>query len=255
MIPISVIIPTHNRVFRLEATLDALQHQCAVHDYEVIVVADGCTDSTVQLLRHYRSVVPFKYIENLEARGAAAARNEGAAQAHGRILLFLDDDMEASKTLLAAHLDAHRDFSDRVVLGYFPMQPPAPDDDPFTMGARLWWAEKFTALSERGHRFTLKDLCTGNVSLPRSLFERVGGFDENMDSSAAGEDYELGYRLIQSGARFQFAREAASIHHTTVPMNVSLRRAEQEGVGTGDSHTATSRAVLGVQRFAPESNR
>ncbi len=126
MIPISVIIPTHNRVAALTATLNALCEQTAARDeFEVVVVADGCTDSTVDLLRRYEAPFPLRYCENSPARGAAAARNAGAARADGRILLFLDDDMEASHTLIAVHVDAHRDFSDKVVLGYFPMQPPA----------------------------------------------------------------------------------------------------------------------------------
>jgi hypothetical protein len=68
------------------------------------------------------------------------------------------------------------------------------------------------------------------VSLSRVSFLRVGGFDEQI-GRGAGEDYELGYRLIQHGVCFQYVPQAASIHHTVQPLEVNLRRAEQEGYG------------------------
>ncbi|MEJ7607385.1 MAG: glycosyltransferase [Bryobacteraceae bacterium] len=170
-------------------------------------------------------------VEQSPGRGAAAARNSGARRAAADLLLFLDDDMEAAPALLAEHFGAHRQRDNTVVLGYFPMQPPAPEDDPFTKAARIWWADGFAERNHPGYRFTLRDLCTGNVSMSRDTFERVGRYDEQIDHRGAGEDYEIGYRLISSGAKFRFVREAASVHHTLTPLSTSLRRAEQEGYG------------------------
>ena len=199
-------------------------------DYEVIVVADGCTDGTMQLLQSWKAPYALTSVEQTPGRGAAAARNAGAARASADLLLFLDDDMEASPQLLSEHVRSHRQQPGCVVLGYFPMQPPAPDDDVFTKAARIWWADEFANRSHRGYRYTFKDLCTGNVSLSRVSFLRLGGFDEQI-GRGAGEDYELGYRLIQHGVRFQYVPQAASIHHTVQPLEVNLRRAEQEGYG------------------------
>ncbi len=232
MTRISVIIPTHNRVEHLRHTLNAFAAQTLPHAlYEVIVVADGCSDSTVKMLSDLQTPYKLTVHEMNPQRGAAAARNLGAAQAKSDLLLFLDDDMEASDGLLAAHTQAHREGRGSVILGYFPMQPPAAEDDTFTKAARLWWADNFAARSAPGYRFTLKDFCTGNVSVSRDLFQDIGGFDERIDMSGAGEDYELGYRLLQQGAHFHFSRDAASIHRTDSSLALSLRRAEQEGYG------------------------
>jgi hypothetical protein len=125
---------------------------------------------------------------------------------------------------------SHRQQPGCVVLGYFPMQPPAYEDDVFTKAARIWWADEFANRSHRGYRYTFKDLCTGNVSLSRASFLQLGGFDEQI-GRGAGEDYELGYRLIEHGVRFRYVPKAASIHHTLQPLGVNLRRAEQEGYG------------------------
>jgi GT2 family glycosyltransferase len=229
---VSVVIPTHNRAERLRRTLASLETQhAAAGSFEVIVALDDCTDDTPRVIAAFEHRLPLRCCINTGRRGAAAARNAGAAIAHGRILLFLDDDMEALPSLVEAHLTAHRVRVDQVVLGYFPMQPPAPDDDWFTKASRLWWAEGFAARAQPQHRFTFLDLCTGNVSLPSRLFFELGGFDEQIDGAAAGEDYEFGYRLIQRAVPFVYAPDAASVHHTHTPFAVRLRRARQEGVG------------------------
>ena len=175
MISVSVIIPTHNRAALLPRTLESLARQdLPTSDYELIVVADGCTDGTMQLLQSWKAPYALTSVEQAPGRGAAAARNAGAARASADLLLFLDDDMEASPQLLSEHVRSHRQQPGCVVLGYFPMQPPASDDDVFTKAARIWWADEFANRSQRGYRYTFKDLCTGNVSLSRASFLRVG---------------------------------------------------------------------------------
>ena len=231
MIAVSVIIPTHNRAALLPLTLESLARQdLSAGDYEVIVVADGCTDGTMHLLQSWKAPFALVVLEQTPGRGAAAARNVGAERAAADLLLFLDDDMDASPQLLSEHLRSHRQRGGCVVLGYFPMQPPAADEDIFTKAARIWWADRFANRSHRGYRYTFNDLCTGNVSLSRVLFLQLGKFDEQV-GRGAGEDYELGYRLLQEGVRFRYVPRAASIHRTHQPLEVSLRRAQQDGYG------------------------
>jgi glycosyltransferase involved in cell wall biosynthesis len=154
MISVSVIIPTHNRAALLPRTLESLARQTLpASDYELIVVADGCTDGTMQILRSWKAPYALTSIEQTPGRGAAAARNAGAARASADLLIFLDDDMEASPQLLSEHVRSHRQRPGCVVLGYFPMQPPAHDDDVFTKAARIWWADEFANRSQRGYRY------------------------------------------------------------------------------------------------------
>ena len=77
-----------------------------------------------------------------------------------------------------------------------------------------------------GHRFTYADLLSGNFSVSRQLFERAGGFDEKLHCH---EDYELGYRLIAAGARFQFVPAAAGWHHEHTDLARALGRKHDEG--------------------------
>lgn len=231
---VSVVIPTHNRRHTLERTLRALATQTLdVAHYEVIVVADGCTDHTAQFVTAFQPPYQLTFIEQSPGKGAGAARNAGAQRAAAALLLFLDDDMEARPTLLEAHVEGHGRNQDdsTVLLGYFPMPQPSPHHDALTKFARLWWAEGFAARAEPTYRFSFKDFCTGNVSLRRDQFLAVGGFHAGIGARVDGEDYELGYRLIRAGARFRYAPRAASMHHSAMPVAVTLRRGEQEGRG------------------------
>jgi glycosyltransferase involved in cell wall biosynthesis len=232
LISISVVVPTHNRASRLTKHLLLLAEQSlSPEKFEVIVVADGCTDDTVKIVQQQEFPYPVTVLQQEPGKGASSARNRGAAAAQADILLFLDDDMEPSRQLLSAHLHAHRTTPGGVVLGYFPMQSPGKDESVFTKSARLWWAESFASRAEGNHRFSFWDFCTGNVSVARGAFENAGAFDESIGKNGAGEDYELGYRLIRNRIPFQFVREALSVHHTTVSWDDYLFRAEQEGFG------------------------
>ena len=84
----SVIIPTFNRANLLAATLDTVFAQ-RFKNFEVIVVDDGSTDGTMEMLRHYGDRVRVATQDN---RGPGAARNLGAEAARGQYLAFLDSD-------------------------------------------------------------------------------------------------------------------------------------------------------------------
>jgi len=228
---ISVVIPTHNRCPQVTLALQSLARQTVAPErYEVVAVADGCRDDTLAALASLTVPYCLTVIEQ-PGRGAAAARNQGAAAATSSLLLFLDDDMEAEPGLIEAHLDAHARHPDGVVLGRFPILDPGLRASVFEVATKAWWDQQFAARGRAEHRYTFRDFCTGNVSLPKRLFDAAGGFDEAFSPRAAGEDYDLGIRLLQRGTRFRYVPEAASIHHDGRTASRALARARQEGFG------------------------
>jgi glycosyltransferase involved in cell wall biosynthesis len=231
MIELSVIIPTHNRAKLLAKHLLLLKEQSLpAESFEVIVSADGCTDDTAAVVQKLDVPYRITLLERNPGTGAAGARNRGATAARGDLLLFLDDDMEPRRELLRAHLQAHRAMPG-VVLGYYPMQPPEDGESVFTRFTRLWWAERLEERSKPEYRFSFYDLCTGNVSITKNVFRNAGGFEESINSLGAGEDYELGYRLIRQRVPFRFARAAESVHHSRITLAINLRRVREDGYG------------------------
>jgi glycosyltransferase involved in cell wall biosynthesis len=221
---VSVVVPTHNRAGRLATSLNAVARQDYPPDaLEVIVVADGCTDDTAGAFAAWRPPFAARLIQQA-ASGPAAARNRGAAAARGRYLVFLDDDVEASPGLVGAHLEAHGGEGGQVVIGYLPARVGGTDF--FSIALRGWWDAMFQAMWTPGHRFTFRDLLSGNFSLERGLLEAVGGFETGL---RCHEDYELGLRLIEAGARFRFAPQAVGFHDDRSDLAGALRRKFEEG--------------------------
>ncbi len=93
MIPkVSVIIPTHNRAQMLKRAVDSVLAQ-TYQDFEVIVVSDGSTDNTDEVVSSY--IDPrIVYSKHGKSRGASAARNTGIRASRGKFVAFLDDDDE-----------------------------------------------------------------------------------------------------------------------------------------------------------------
>jgi glycosyltransferase involved in cell wall biosynthesis len=226
---VSVVIPTHNRANSLQRTLDALCLQTYPVEYvEVLVVADGCTDGTVEMLRSYQAPFTLHIIEQ-KGQGAAAARNCGAAYATGSLLLFLDDDVVPTPPLIEAHVHIHQYQPGQVVMGPYP--PVLEGRTDFVhIQTRLWWGAKFQAIRQPHHRYTYRDMLSGNFSLETKLFNHLGGFDATI-KGCGGEDYEFGMRLIKAGVSLTSTAEALAHHyeHETTDLDRSFRRSRQEG--------------------------
>ena len=232
---ISVVIPTRDAGPACRRLLDSLSRQTLRPEmYEVVVVIDaqpGFAGAPPA------PGVPYRVRFCVHSgTGRSAARNRGAAEASGVLLVFLDDDMVADTGLLDAHLKACGDSTDRIALGYFPLffGPPAGkravEEAPQTI-VRRWWDMQFAARAAAGWRVTYRDLCSGNLALPRKSFFEIGGFDENITRDAAGEDWEFGYRALQMGKCFIYSPEAKSTHHSTVTPSSFFARAQGEARG------------------------
>src|SRR5262245_57694351 len=87
---ISVVIPTYNRAHLIRRAVDSALLQCTERD-EVIVVDDGSTDGTTDILTRYAGHV--RYLK-LPHAGAGHARNAGIAAARNPLIAFLDSDDE-----------------------------------------------------------------------------------------------------------------------------------------------------------------
>jgi glycosyltransferase involved in cell wall biosynthesis len=207
---VSVVVPTYNRIERLRRVLRALGDQdLEAASYEVIVVSDGSTDGTDEMLRAGTAPIPIVGITQ-QNQGPAAARNAGIERARGDVVVFIDDDVVPTRSLLRKHLESHRRLGDRwVVIG--PMADP-PDH---RMVSWVAWeqemlAKQYAAMDRGEYTATARQFYTGNASIRRSHLVAVGGFDT---SFRRAEDVELAYRLDDQGLMFHYEREAIGLHY------------------------------------------
>jgi glycosyltransferase involved in cell wall biosynthesis len=88
MIPVSVVIPSYNRAHCILETLESVYSQ-TFRDFEVVIIDDGSTDNTREVLAPFGDRIRYIHQEN---RGLAGARNRGIAEARGEWIAFLDSD-------------------------------------------------------------------------------------------------------------------------------------------------------------------
>jgi serine acetyltransferase/GT2 family glycosyltransferase len=226
-IGVSVVIATYNRQDLLRRLLEQLDAQTLdPRTYEAICVDDGSKEDTREKVGSLKTRYAYR-IERQENAGAAAARQRGVDLARGRIIVFLDDDMQIAPMFLERHLEKH-DGGDVVVLGRLRPDAKLADMPLFERFYARVMAKQNDELAAgekpvRGH-----NIYTGNVSMPRELFLRAGGFDP---SFRALEDEELGVRLEKAGARFTFANDAESVHGSDwTSMTKWMERAYRDGV-------------------------
>lgn len=205
------MVPTHNRSRPLKRLLNGLANQSfPLSAFEVIIVADGCTDDTVEMLQNFRPPYALLWVQQ-PSRGAAVARNTGAAKASSELYIFLDDDIDPSPDLVQSHVLLHN-RPNKVVVGYLPIPHPQ-TEALYYINLWNWWEQKYQSMRKDGYRFSYTDLLSGNFSVPRSMFEQVGRFDATLHCR---EDYELGVRLIKAGADFEVSMNAWGYHRDEV---------------------------------------
>ena len=85
---VSVVIPTYNNAALLHETLDGVRRQ-TFNDFEIIVVDDGSTDNTADMVQRYDPAIRYVHQTN---QGPAAARNKGVSLAQGKFIAFCDHD-------------------------------------------------------------------------------------------------------------------------------------------------------------------
>ena len=178
---ITVIIPVWNGRDHLGECLRALEIQTLPREaFEVIVVDNGSTDGTAEFAASF----PGIRVINEPEPGSYRARNAGLAQALGAFVAFTDADCRPAPDWLSEALSAVRRHPDAGVIG----------------GRIDLFSDRFSlaALYERTFAFRQSETLasgrctTANWISPRTVLDRLGGFDGGLTS---GGDYELSLRI------------------------------------------------------------
>lgn len=212
---ISIIIPSFNGAYKLPVVLSAIAAQ-TVKPLEIIVVVDGSTDNTKQVLESEK----IKY-ENLKIifqdnGGRAKVRNTGASAAIGDLLIFFDDDMIPDVKCIEEHKKKHLEYFGVIVTGaqidYHSDE--SSDFQKFKSFLSLKWS--IPLIKEAGEPLGKDNffVTAANFSIPRILFLELGGFDEKLQDS---EDFELAVRAFKRKVPIYYNHDAFAWHND--PMN------------------------------------
>lgn len=186
---VSIIIPTYNRSHFILDAIDSVLNQ-TFQDFEIIVIDDGSTENTKEILSKYGSII-YAYQEN---RGRAEARNAGIRQAKGEYIAFLDDDdiwlpqkLEKQVAFLNSKPDIGLVHTFSEVIdgkGYFLAKETRIRHKLYKKAIRIGYT--YEGMSE------LCIMFLSTVMLRKNCFDKVGSFDSNMP---AFEDWDFYLRL------------------------------------------------------------
>lgn len=230
---ISIIVPAYNAREHLDRCLDALLAS-SYTSREIIVVDDGSTDDTAEMAR--AKGVPV--LERTRQAGPGAARNEGALQAKGEILLFVDADVLVTEGTVA--LVAKRFTENPAVDALFGSY----DDNP---SERNFLSQYKNLSHHYVHQQSGEDAVTfwaGCGAIRKGVFEKATGFDQARYTRPSIEDIELGYRMKEMGYRILLDKTLqvkhlkrwtllsllrADILHRAVPWSMLMLETDQIG--------------------------
>lgn len=115
---VSIVIPTYNRYHQLNLTLHSISNQdFDFSKMEVIIVDDGSSDQTPQLLKEFQPPFTLKYIRHERNQGRSRTRNTGINVASGRIIIFLDAEVIVNPDFVSNHLKFHEANDKAVATG------------------------------------------------------------------------------------------------------------------------------------------
>lgn len=218
----SVILPTYKRTAILLKTLQCLEAQHTDIAFEVIVVDDGSAGPIPEMGFGNGKRATWKLLRNERNLGRAVTRNRGIREATGEHILMVDNDIWATPSLIQAHYDAQKRISGGVVVGRMPISEEVPHDI-WNDYYRQWLDGLGRLMEESKNDLPYRFFFTGNLSIPMSLLQRVGLFDEGF-KGYSGEDTELGYRLKQAGVRMVYEPKAVGFHYNCETLDTILNK-------------------------------
>jgi len=178
---ISVVIPTYNRASFILRALDSVLKQTVSVD-EIIIIDDGSTDNTKDILKNYTSI---KYIYQ-NNQGVSSARNKGIQEAKNEWIAFLDSDDIWHKEKIEKQVSFHQTNTDILI---------SHTDE--------LWVRNDKIIKQKHHQLKPSGFCfVDNISsckigpsttiINRSILDDIGLFDEKL---LVCEDYDLWLRI------------------------------------------------------------
>ena len=198
---VSVVIPTYNRKEMLKKCLDSLFNQTYPRDkYEIIVVNDGSTDGTEEVLKYYadnaQKVLKWFSQEN---KGVSAATNLGIQNSKGEIICFTGDDCIAERDWIKNLVGSFSDSRISSIGGE--VKAHGPDN------IIEKYSEKKGILNQKKFR---NSIITGSAAYRKDVLDEIGGFDTDLRNCV---DIDISMQVRLSGYELGYNPKAIVYHH------------------------------------------
>jgi glycosyltransferase involved in cell wall biosynthesis len=191
---VSVVIPTFNREHYIGRALESVLNQTYT-DYEIIIVDDGSTDKTGEIIRRYQETADnIRYIRTTENKGASAARNTGIQEACGTYIAFQDSDDVWMPEKLEKQVKILSETGPAVGLVYTGFWLVKGDTQQYIPHPSYKKREGYIANEILKGSF----IGTPTILIKKECFEHMGLFDESLPQL---QDWEL---MIRVSERYQF---------------------------------------------------
>jgi len=222
-VKISFIIPVYNRPGETGELLRSLSLQTN-HDFEVVIVEDGSTESSEPVVEQYRGQLDISYFYK-ENSGPGPSRNYGCEKASGAYMIFLDSDcilpedyfQIVRETLEGNYTDAfggpdraHKDFTNFQKAINFSMT------SFLTTGGIRGGNEKMEKFHHRSF----------NMGFSKEVYEATGGFS----TMRFGEDVDLSIRILEKGFTTRLIREAFVYHKRRTKLRRFFKQVYNSGI-------------------------
>jgi glycosyltransferase involved in cell wall biosynthesis len=237
---VTIVIPVYNRNKILSMTLAAITHQTyPAHLIEVVVVDDGSTPGTIEIINKFEKLLDIKYYWHPDkGYRPGQARTAGMKLASSENIITLDCDMLPTKHLVAEFMYVLNRHRDRVLIGprryvctdhlhvddlihssyWIDTLPDVSTNNNVASGAWMGkktvdWRHNFYKRTNflKNSVFPFIAFASGNVAYPREAFLMTDGYDEEFEKWGS-EDTEFGYRLFAKGYYMQPVMEALALH-------------------------------------------
>jgi len=214
----SVIIPTYNRVEKLQKCLSSIVSQkFSSEDYEIIIVDDCSKDNTEDFCNDFvKEKNNIRYIKNRINKGRCVTRNEGIRVSKGFYLVFLDNDLVVEDNFLQTQLDFFKKNSDKKIAiinntSYPPAILSKSNFGTFIQSRAIGYRSERDMVSIDMRNVPANYFAGGGSSIKREDAFSVGLFEESLGKYGS-EDELFGHRFIASGGQIMYCDETKILH-------------------------------------------
>lgn len=209
----SIIVPVYNRPEEIRELLESLQHQEYQPEYEVVIVEDGSSESSEEIVKRFRESLQISYYYK-ENSGPGDSRNYGMQKAKGNYFIILDSDCILPKQYL---IEVDKELKKEFVHCFG--GPDAADESFTTVQKAINYVMTsfFTTGGIRGREKSVGKFQprSFNMGISKEAYEKVGGFGR----IHPGEDPDLTFRIWKAGYDSRLFPKAFVYHKRRIDWN------------------------------------